>query len=82
MPWYFDPQSGGNKIPVDRYEKLRAQAEAFERTRGWFPRCHLSLRFKGQFCYVDVLEQEEAASSPLARLRYFQDNKWSLDFFT
>ena len=82
MPWYFDPQSGGNKIPVNRYETFRAQAQAFGHTRKWFPRCQLSLRFKGQFCYIDVLEQGETAPSLLARLRYFRDNEFSMAFFT
>ena len=82
MPWYFNPQSGGNKIPVNRYEVLRAQAQAFAVTRKWYPKCELSLRLKGQFCYVDVLERGETVPSPLARLRYFRDNEWSMAFYT
>jgi hypothetical protein len=82
MPWYYDPQSGGTKIPSKLYEKVRTQAESFERTRKWYPKSRLSLRFKGQFCYVDVLEQGETAPSPLVRLRYFRDNDWSMAFFT
>jgi len=82
MPWVYDPQSGGNKIPVNQYDALCKQAQAFERTRKWFPKCQLSLRFKGQFCYVDVLEQGEKAPSPLARLRYFRDNDWTMAFYT
>lgn len=82
MPWYFDPQSGGNKIPVNKYETLRAQLQAFALTRKWFPKCQLSMRFRSQFCYVDVLEPGEASPSPLARLRYFGENEWSMAFFT
>lgn len=82
MPWYFDPQSGGNKIPVNLYETIRKRAETFEQTRKWLPKCKLSLRFKGTFCYVDVLEAGESAPSPLARLRYFNENNWSMAYFT
>lgn len=82
MPWYFNPQSGGNKIPVNRYETLRAQLQAFASTRRWFSKCQLSLRFKSQFCYVDMLESGETEPSPLARLRYFRENEWSMAFFT
>ncbi len=81
MPWYYDPQSGGIKIPAHLYEKFREKAEVFERTRKWYPKCRLSLRFKGHFCYVDVLENGETSPSPLARLRYFRDNAWSMAFF-
>lgn len=82
MPWYYDPQSGGTKIPVKLYEKLRMQVEVFARTRKWHPTCRLTLRFKGQFCYVDVFEDGETSSpSPVARLRYFRDNAWSMAFF-
>ncbi len=54
--------------------KKAYEAEAFGRTRKCFTECKLSLRFKGQFCYVDVLEQGKTDPSPLARLRFFRDN--------
>ncbi len=82
MAWHFDPQSGGNNIPVDLYDKFRTQVEVFSHGRGWFPRCRLSLKFKGKFCYLDVTAEGETSPSPLARLRYFRDNEWSLAFYT
>jgi hypothetical protein len=82
MPWYFDPQSGGNKIPVKQFDALRKQVQAFAQTRKWFPKSQLSLRFKGQFCYMDERKEGEARPWPLARLRYFRDNVWSMAFYT
>ena len=82
MPWVYDPHSGGNKIPVRQHEALRARAHAFERTRKWYPKCQLSLRFNGHFCYIDVVENGEKNPSPLARLRYFREDGLSMAFYT
>lgn len=82
MPWYFDPQSGGKKISPDQYEHWRKCIEAFSQSRSWCSKHKLSVRFKAQFCYVDVTEDGETSPSPLARLRYFNDERWSMTFFT
>lgn len=82
MPWYLDPQSGGNKIPASQYEQWQNRVEAFAQSRSWFPRCKLNVRFKAQFCYVDVIEEGEKTPDPLIRLRYFNDDQWSMVFFT
>ncbi|MCI0558070.1 MAG: hypothetical protein MN733_06215, partial [Nitrososphaera sp.] len=71
----------GSKFRLS-YTRSCTQAQVFERTRAWYPESRLILRIKGQFCYVDVLEEGEASPSPLARLRYFRDNAWSMAFFT
>ena len=81
MPWYYNPQSGDQKIPPNHYDKLRQQAHAYEKTRAWYPASTLSLRFKGQFCYLDEIKEGEGAF-PLARLRYLSPDRWSLALFT
>lgn len=81
-PWVYDPQSGGNKIPPQIHKALCAQAEAFAKARPWHPRIQLKLRFKNQFCYVDTVEEGDERLLPLCRLRYFDQDKWSLALFT
>jgi hypothetical protein len=81
MPWYYNPQSGGNKIPLMLYDKIRKQTHAYEQTRPWYPDSSLKLRFKSQFCYLDAAKEGEAPY-PLGRLRYFSDDSWSLAFYT
>ncbi len=81
MPWYYDPHSGGQKIPPKIYDKLRSLVHAYEKTRPWYPKHSLKLRFRGQFCYVDGCE-EGKEPFPLGRLRYFSEISWSLAFYT
>jgi hypothetical protein len=82
MPWYFDPHSGGKKIALSSHALFTERVRAFERSRPWFPKIQLSLRFKGQFCYLDMTDTGESEPSPLARLRYFSDERWSMAFYT
>jgi hypothetical protein len=82
MPWYYDPQSGGSKIPLHAQCKLRMQVEDFARTRPWHDRFRLIVRFRNQFCYLDEQGMGEGTPSPLSRLRYFSDNSWSLALYT
>jgi hypothetical protein len=78
MPWYYNPQSGGIKIPATEYEQLRRRVAAFAKDRSF----ELSVRIKGHFCYVDVTEAGETTPSPLCRLRHFTKNSWSMAFYT
>lgn len=57
MPWYFDPQSGGVKIPprVQESTRKRILDYADKRYRGKYTR--LDVRFKGVFCYVDAYKE-------------------------
>jgi hypothetical protein len=80
MPWYYDPQSGGLKIPPLLYDKLRSQAHAYEKTRPWYPNFSLRLRFKSQFCYLDTVKEGESPD-PLGRLHHFTPDSWSLAFY-
>lgn len=82
MPWVYDPQSGGSKIPSQLHEELCKQAESYARARPWHPRIQLKLRFKNQFCYVDTIEEGDGRIFPLCRLRYFNQHGWSLALFT
>jgi hypothetical protein len=81
MPWYYNPQSGGVKIPPSLYDKVRLQVHAYEKTRPWYPNSSLKLRFKSQFCYVDAAKEGEDPY-PLGRLRHFTPDSWSLAFYT
>lgn len=80
--WVYDPQSGGNKIPLKNHWQICHQAESFASARPWFSEYELKLRFRNQFCYLDALKKGEDKAFPLCRLRYFSDNNWSLAFFT
>jgi hypothetical protein len=82
MPWHYDPQSGGQKISAHTYDSLRRQAEDFSRTRPWYERSRLVLRFKNQFCYVDEQGVNDSKPSAFIRLRYFRDQAWSLAYYT
>ena len=76
----MNPQSGGTKIPSDLHSKIIHQVSVFEKARPWYPRLRLNIRFKSQFCYLDLIEKDESIS-PLCRLRYFNNSEWSLGFF-
>jgi hypothetical protein len=80
MIWVLDPHTGGKKIPSSLFDILAARAVAYQKKH--FPKstAQLKLRFKNQFCYLDALE--DGKLNPLGRLRYFDDERWSLAFFT
>ena len=82
MPWVYDPQSGGSKIPPPIHDALRKQAECFASVRSWYPRIQLKLRFRNQFCYVDTVEVGGDRQFPLCRLRHFNKRGWSMSLFT
>ena len=79
--WVYDPHSGGTKISTRDREEICKQAEAYARTRPWYPRIQLKLRFKNQFCYVDTIESGDDRLSRLCRLRNLYSG-WSLALFT
>jgi len=72
MPWYYEPQSGGQKIPAHLHDTLCRQAEDFSRGRSWYGRTRLVLRFSGRFCYVEEQRGDDKRVSPFIRLRYFR----------
>jgi hypothetical protein len=61
MPWVFDPQSGGVKIPPAVQERTRRRildyAEAHY--RGKYTR--LDVRFRGVFCYIDAFREPDVS---------------------
>jgi len=81
MPWYYDPHSGGQKIPPKTREQVLSIVRSYEKACAWYPKYRLSLRFRGQFCYVDAIE-DDSPPFPLGRLRHFSENSWSLALFT
>jgi hypothetical protein len=82
MPWIFDPHSGGDVIPANNRASIAATIEVFSYTRRWSSRFKLQPRFKGQFCYIDVLDGSGDRPDPLCRLRYFSMTSWSFAFYT
>lgn len=80
--WVYDPQSGGTKISENNKWLFRQQAEKCAKDRPGSSEYELIVRFKSQFCYLDVLKKGESRPFPIGRLRYFRDNVWSLAFFT
>ena len=79
--WTYDPHSGGTKIPIELYDKIYKDVESFARTRAWYPRIQLKPRFKGQFCYIDTVEEGDGRLFPLCRLRHMSRG-WSMALFT
>ena len=57
--WFFDPGSGGKKIPeaVKARTEARLRRYAEERLAGRFSR--LDIRFRNQFCYIDAYQEPE-----------------------
>jgi hypothetical protein len=82
MPWVYDPHSGGVKIPSKMHEEICKQVESFARTRQWYPKIQLKVRFKSQLCYIDTVEEGDDRLLPLCRLRHFDLDRWSLALFT
>jgi len=80
--WVYDPQSGGTKIPPRSHEDVGRQVESWARSRSWYPRVQLKLRFRNQFCYVDSATQGDERVFPLCRLRHFDKSRWSFALCT
>ena len=78
--WCFDPQSGGDKIPITEYNAISDQVTAYMQSQKWYPKYQLTVRYKGQFCYVDAVENSQEKFA-VCRLRYFGKNSWSIGFF-
>lgn len=67
MPWVFDPNSGGEKIPPAKQQEVRQRIEKFaaENYAGKYIR--LEIRFRAQFCYIDAyVEPDVPANWPPA----------------
>lgn len=80
--WYYNPHTGGNKIPPLEHDRIRKEAIDFAQTRQWSNHTSLVLRFRGQFCYIDTLKSDEEHQMPLCRLRYVSGKLWSLALYT
>ena len=59
MPWVFDPQSGGVKIPPRVQEETRKRIldYADKHYEGKYTR--LDIRFRGVFCYIDAFREPD-----------------------
>ncbi len=79
--WCFDPQSGGVKIPSHLQQVIIERVNKYASKQKWCSKFQIILRYKGQFCYLDALE-EGKEPFPIGRLRYFDLERWSLAFYT
>ena len=82
MTWVYDPHRGGVKITPEKREQICKQVDSYARTRPWYPKIQLKVRFKGQLCYIDTVASGDERQLPLCRLRYFNLEELSLAFFT
>jgi len=81
-PWYYNPQTGGTKIPQQMHDEIRLRI--LKHGKKLYPKdpSKLNIRIKGQFCYVDAHEPESDQPTHLCRLRYFSGkSEWSLAFY-
>lgn len=82
-PWYYNPQTGGTKIPKQMYGEISGRI--LKHCKKLYPKniSRLDIRIRGQFCYVDAYEPESKQPTHLCRLRYFSGkSEWSLAFYT
>lgn len=61
MPWVFDPQAGGVKVPklVQERTTRRILAHAEKHYKGKYTR--LDVRFRGALCYIDAYVEPDLA---------------------
>ncbi len=67
MPWVFNPNAGGRKIPenVQAQVRQRILAHAEKHYAGKYS--SLAIRFHGQFCYIDSLQEPPEPSAELLK---------------
>jgi hypothetical protein len=80
--WVYNPNRGGLKIPPavqqQTQDRLRKHAEKI------IPKTAsgLQVRFRGHFCYIDLLQPGDTVPTHLCRLRYKGLGGWSLAHYT
>ena len=79
--WKQSPDAGGVRIPVAVKKETRARLleHAEKNYAGSYK--ELIVRFRGCFCYVDALRDDDDVPLHLCRLRYFRQDQWSLGFY-
>ena len=83
MPWYYNPHTGGKKVPPHLQERIRARItkHAAKQYAGRFDR--IDVRFRGALCYVDAYTGGNDFPTHLVRLRFFgNEERWTLAFYT
>lgn len=81
MPWVYDPHSGGVKIPPENYWDINKEIDDYARTRPWYSKVKLKIRFKSQFCYIDTQADSDERPFQLCRLRNL-NRGWSFALYT
>jgi hypothetical protein len=59
MPWVFDPQSGGVKVPPRVQEETRRRILAYAEKHYQDKYTRLDIRFRGPFCYIDAFREPD-----------------------
>ena len=78
--WCLSPNHGEEKISDQVRAQTVARVDAFAKTRPWYSRIQVAARFRQQFCYLDSIENGKLF--PLCRLRFHDNEHWSLAFYT
>ena len=82
-PWYPpDPHEGGSKIPSDQYDDIIKQVNAYSAKQSWSSYYKIQVRFRGQFCYIDTISENDNRIFAVCRLRQKIEGRWSLANFT
>lgn len=82
--WYFNPHTGGTKVPKEIQDETLLRITEHARRSGFEKRGHrISVRFRNQFCYVDAFESGQDTPTHLCRMRWSGGRKnWSLAFYS
>jgi hypothetical protein len=59
MPWVFDPQSGGVKIPKAVQERTRQRILDYAEKHYQGKYTRLDIRFRGALCYIDAYQEPD-----------------------
>ena len=83
-PWYFNPHSGGSRIPDKIQDETRKRILKEAERAGYASKGYrIDVRFRNQFCYIDALKSGEEVPTHLCRLRWSEGPKsWSLAFYS
>lgn len=80
--WCFDPHGGGVQISPMVQKIITARINNYEVKQSWYPHYQLKIRYKGQFCYLDASKNDDDNFFPIGRLRHFNEDQFSLAFYT
>lgn len=59
MPWVFDPQSGGIKVPARVQDETRRRILDYAKAHYHGKYTRLDIRFRGPLCYIDAYQEPD-----------------------